>query len=88
MPRVKLGTPTPSQQRAIMNKVIRKAMVDCEIADYNALGLRLGMSRQAVGRRMNDGGWRDEELWRLVRVLHLTAEQLAIMLGAPTSPAA
>ena len=88
MPRVKLGTPTPAQQRQAMNKVIKKAMVDCDIADYNTLGLRMGMSRQAVSRRMNDGGWKVEELWRLVRVLHLTAEQLAIMLGAPTSPAA
>lgn len=34
MPRVKLGTPTPVQQRAVMNKVIKKAMVDCDIEDY------------------------------------------------------
>ena len=27
MPRVKLGTPTPAQQRAVMNKIIKKAMV-------------------------------------------------------------
>ena len=46
------------------------------------------MSRQAVSRRMNDGGWKDEELWRLVRVLKLTAEQLAVMLGASPRPAA
>ena len=88
MPRVKLGTPTPAQQRAVMNKIIKKAMVDCDIDDYTDLGLRMGMSRQAVSRRMNDGGWKDEELWRLVRVLKLTAEQLAVMLGATPSPAA
>lgn len=34
MPRVKLGTPTPAQQRAVMNKIIKKAMVDCDIEDY------------------------------------------------------
>ena len=44
MPRVKLGTPTPAQQRAVMNKIIKKAMVDCDIEDYTALGLRMGMS--------------------------------------------
>lgn len=88
MPRVKLGTPTPAQQRAVMNKVIKKAMVDCEIEDYTALGLRMGMSRQAISRRMNDGGWKDEELWKLVRVLKLSAEQLAAMLGATPRPAA
>ena len=71
-----------------MNKVIKKAMVDCEIDDYTALGLRMGMSRQAISRRMNDGGWKDEELWRLVRVLKLSAEQLAAMLGATPRPAA
>ena len=88
MPRVKLGTPTPAQQRAVMNKVIKKAMVDCYIEDYTALGLRMGMSRQAISRRMNDGGWKDEELWKLVRVLKLSAEQLAAMLGALPRPAA
>ena len=81
MPRVKLGTPTPAQQRAVMNKIIKKAMVDCDIDDYTALGLRMGMSRQAVGRRMNDGGWKDEELWRLVRVLKLAVSQVARMMG-------
>ena len=85
MPRVKLGTPTPAQQRAVMNK---KAMVDCDIEDYTALGLRMGMSRQAISRRMNDGGWKDEELWKLVRVLKLSAEQLSAMLGALPRPAA
>lgn len=87
MPKVKLGTPTLAQQRSVMNKIIKKAMVDCDIEDYTALGLRMGMSRQAVSRRMNDGGWKDEELWRLVRVLKLTAEQLAAMLGATPRPA-
>ena len=38
--------------------------------------------------RMNDGGWKDEELWKLVRVLKLSAEQLAAMLGALPRPAA
>ena len=81
MPSVKLGTPTPAQQRAVMNKIIKKAMVDCDIEDYTALGLRMGMSRQAVSRRMNDGGWKDEELWRLVRVLKLDVSQVARMMG-------
>lgn len=45
MPRVKLGTPTPAQQRAVMNKVIKKAMVDCDIEDYTALGLRMGIQQ-------------------------------------------
>ena len=81
MPRVKPGTPTPAQQRAVMNKIIKKAMVDCDIDDYTALGLRMGMSRQAVSRRMNDGGWKDEELWRLVRVLKLDVSQVARMMG-------
>ena len=85
---MKLGTPTPAQQRSVMNKVITKAMVDCEIEDYTALGLRMGMSRQAISRRMNDGGWKDEELWKLVRVLKLSAEKLAAMLGATPRPAA
>ena len=83
MPRVKLGTPTPAQQRAVMNKIIKKAMVDCDIEDYTALGLQM-----AISRRMNDGGWKDEELWKLVRVLKLSAEQLAAMLGALPRPAA
>ena len=81
MPRVNLGTPTPAQQRAVMNKIIKKAMVDCDIDDYTDLGLRMGMSRQAVSRRMNDGGWKDEELWRLVRVLKLDVSQVARMMG-------
>lgn len=39
MPRVKLGTPTPAQQRAVMNKIIKKAMVDCDIEDYPGIVL-------------------------------------------------
>ena len=81
MPRVKLGTPTPAQQRAVMNKIIKKAMVDCDIDDYTDLGLQMGMSRQAVSRRMNDGGWKYEELCRLVRVLKLDVSQVARMMG-------
>ena len=81
MPRVNIGTPTPAQQRAVMNKIIKKAMVDCDIDDYTDLGLQMGMSRQAVSRRMKDGGWKDEELWRLVRVLKLDVSQVARMMG-------
>lgn len=81
MPRVKLGAPTPAQQRAVMNKIIKKAMVDCDIEDYTSLAIRMGMSRQAVSRRMNDGGWKFEELCCLVRVLKLSGEQVAAMLG-------
>ena len=56
MPRVNLGTPTPAQQRAVMNKIIKKAMVDCDIEDYTALSLRMGMSRQAIRRGAVEAG--------------------------------
>lgn len=88
MPRVKLGIPSPAQQRAAFNKIVKKAMVDNDIEDYVTLASRMGMSRQAVSRRMNDGGWKLEELWLLVRVLKLSGEQAAAMLGAALRPAA
>ena len=88
MPRVKLGTPTPAQQLEAFNKTVKKAMVEQDIEDYTILALRLGMDPQAVRRRMRDGNWKVQELWRMVRVLKLTAEQLAVMLGASPRPAA
>lgn len=88
MPRVKLGTPTPAQQLATMNKIIRKAMVDQEIEDCTVLALRMGMDPQVARRRLRYGNWKMEELWRLVRVLQLTAEQVGVMLGASPRPTA
>lgn len=88
MPRVNLGTPTPAQQLATMNKIIKKAMVDQEIEDCTVLALRMGMDPQVARRRLRYGNWKMEELWRLVRVLQLTAEQVGVMLGASPRPAA
>ena len=55
MPRVKLGTPTPAQQLATMNKIIKKAMVDQEIEDCTVLALRMGMDPQVARRRRLQG---------------------------------
>ena len=86
MPRVKLGIPSPAQQRAVFNKTGKKAMVEQDIDDCTALALRLGMDNQAVRRRMQIGNWKLEELWRLVRVLQLDGDQVAVMLGAVKRP--
>lgn len=88
MPAVKLGIPTAAQQNAALRKIIKKAMVDNDIEDYAMLARRMGMSRQAISRRMNHGGWKLEELCRLVRVLKLNGDQAAAMLGAQPRPAA
>ena len=88
MPRVKLGTPTPAQQLATMNKIIRKAMVDQEIEDRTVLAMRMGLDPQVARRRMRYGNWKMEERWRLVRVLQLTPEQVGVMLGASPRPPA
>lgn len=85
MPRVKLGAPSPAQQRQRMNKLIRSAMVQRDICDCTALAAAIGMDPQAVRRRMRQGGWKVEELWQLVRVLQLTAEQAGLMLGGRQS---
>ena len=47
MPRTKLGSPTPAQQRATFNRIMRMAMAANDIPDLTALAPRLSMTRQA-----------------------------------------
>ena len=82
MPRTKLSIPTPSQQRANFKRVVRMAMAANDIDSYASLATMMGMSRQAVSRRMNDGGWKFEELCQLIRVLKMGPDQVARMMGA------
>ena len=81
MPRTKLGSPTPAQQRATFNRIMRMAMAANDIPDLTALAPRLSMTRQALSYRVNHGGWKFEEICLLVRVLKITGEQLAAMFG-------
>ncbi|MBQ2997287.1 MAG: hypothetical protein IJE22_08680 [Oscillibacter sp.] len=85
MPRTKLGSPTPAQQRAVFNRIMRMAMAANDIPDLTALAPRLNMTRQALSYRVNHGGWKYEEICLLVRVLKITGEQLAAMFGIVTA---
>ena len=85
MARTKLSIPTPSQQRAVFNRIMRMAMAANDIPDLTALAPRLNMTRQALSYRVNKGGWKFDEICTLVRILKITGEQLAIMFGAVNS---
>ncbi|MCQ5025487.1 hypothetical protein NE612_01365 [Oscillibacter valericigenes] len=88
MPRTKLGIPTPAQQRETLKRVIKVSMAANDVDSYTELAGLMGMSRQALSRRMNDGGWKFEELCRLIRVLKMDQEQVSRMMGAISRPVA
>ena len=81
MPKVKLGIPSPKQQRETFNRIIAIAMAYAGVRTQAALGVMLGMSRATLSKRMNHGGWSYEEVCRLVRVLKLSADDAAALLG-------
>lgn len=88
MPRTKLGIPTPAQQRDALKRVIKVSMAANDVDSYTELAVMLGMSRQALSRRMNDGGWKFEELCRLIRVLKMDPDQVSKMMGVISRPVA
>lgn len=80
MPKVHLGF-TPVRQAEVISKIIRKAMVDCDIPDLTTLADRLHMSRQTLSRKLNEGGWKETEIASVVRVLKIGPEGLLAMFG-------
>ena len=81
MPRTKLDVMTPERQREITNKVIKHAMVDKGIENMEELAVLMGKDVQVIRRRFREGKWSIEELQTLVRVLDMSAEDAAKMLG-------
>ena len=81
MPRTKLDVMTPERQREITNKVIQHAMIDKGVKNMEELAALMGKDVQVIRRRFREGKWSIEELQMLVRVLDMSAEDAAKMLG-------
>ena len=81
MPRTKLDVMTPERQREITNKIIRHAMIEKGVETMEELAALMGAGVQVIRRRFREGKWSIEELQKLVRVLGMSAEDAAKMLG-------
>ncbi|WP_298030223.1 hypothetical protein [uncultured Dysosmobacter sp.] len=84
MPKVKLGKSVfnPVRQREIFNLYVKIGMLRKGIKTQGQLAARMSMDRSVINKRINQGGWKYEELCRLIRLLELSAEEVAQMMGA------
>ena len=71
----------PVKQTQTLTRLIRVGMARKDIPTVSALAVMLGMERPALSKRMNHGGWKDVELWRVFRVLEFTAEEIVTAMG-------
>lgn len=85
MPRTKLDVMTPERQREITNKTIKHAMVEKGVQNMEELAVLMGAGVQVIRRRFREGKWSIEELQKLVRVLEMSAEDAAKMLGCKSA---
>lgn len=84
MPATKLGRTAivnPVKQRETFNTFVRIGMARKQIRTQEQLAVRLGMDRSVFNKRMLHGRWKYEELCRLFRVLELSGEEVAQMMG-------
>lgn len=70
----------PVKQWSVFNRCVRAAMARKGLRTQGDLAALLGMERTVVSRRLNNGGWSMEETWRLIRLLGIPAEDVAVMM--------
>ena len=71
----------PVAQMAVLTRCIRVAMARKGIRQDKDLALMLGLSRSALSKRLNYGGWSEVELWRVFQVLEFTADEIVTAMG-------
>lgn len=83
MPKIKPLVRDPVKKRhKATEKIIRKAMVDMDLQRYEDAGALIGMSRQMFSRHLRNNTWTLDQAASLVKALHLSPENAAVMLGA------
>lgn len=81
MPRVNLCRDPDKERREATRRIIRRGMADQGYRYDKDLAARAGISTAAFSRKMRDCSWSLDELSDLCKILRLTAEDAAAMLG-------
>lgn len=71
----------PVRQNESTCNVIRELMAEHRIRTQAELADRLRLSPSQLSRRMSEGGWSGEELWRIVYELKPSEAQLLRMMA-------
>lgn len=62
-------------------KIIKKAMVDCDIAYDKDLAALIGVQQKTLSAKFKNGTWTQENLCRIIAVLKIQPENAVRMLG-------
>lgn len=81
MPRVNLGRDPVKESQTATRRIIMRGMVEQGYEKQVDIAKRLGMCQSKFSMRLASGDWRRDELVGLARVLKLTPEDAAKMLG-------
>lgn len=72
-----------AKQRDMFNRTVRVCRERKGIRTDSELAARIGMSAQVMSQRISGrSSWKISELWRLIRVLEPTPDELALMMRA------
>ena len=80
MPKVNLKGKNPSPAE-INRRVIRAAMARAGIDFDKDVARQIGMSPSYFSTKLNEGGWKIEELQRLAVILPFTVEDAVALMG-------
>lgn len=72
----------PVKQWEIFNRYVRMAMAGKDIRTHSQLAAMMGMDRSVVSKRLRTGGWSMEEAWRLIRLLEIGRDEVAVMMAS------
>jgi hypothetical protein len=81
MPRVNLGRDPTKERQEATRRIIRRGMAEQGIQYGKNLALKMGISAPALSCRISACSFNLDELVRLCKVLHLTEQDAAVILG-------
>lgn len=84
MPRVNLGRDPTKERQETTRRIIRRGMAEQGIRHDVVLAEKMGVSKSVLSKRMSSMSWDLDELIRLFKILHLTEQDAAIILGIKT----
>ena len=82
MPRVNLGRDPTRERQEATRRIIRRGMAEQGITTQRELAERIGINEQILRKRMRgDTSWDLETMVKVVKRLHLTEADTAVILG-------
>ena len=62
-------------------KIIKKYMIEREIKTVLDLAPKVGICYKTLANKMNNGGWTQKDLFRIIDVLKIQPEDSVVLLG-------